>query len=237
LNRFPVEEVAPIANYYIGRVKDKVNNLTESFFWFTGNEEMCDFLTLAKRLKKWREMNIFQVSELMHILHRCGPDNILSEISYDNDIYSMPGPKFSEVTYCTQAEIVVHALANRDFISLDLGSNGFDLSFLQVMRTLSCSKTMGEPFLYFLVILLKKIVKSKYLLEDFSIWPEFALLSRKLADRLEKIIDKNEERLSCIKLLKSWADMLENSYGKRKDGKIKQKTKSKAGQKKKPRRR
>lgn len=235
LNLFLPDEVAPIANLFVGKIKE---GISEAYRWLFRNSIMLEIRTISERLREWRKMNPFQIAELSHLLHSYGPDKILSEIAVDINMYSAPGPKFSDGTqYYSQAEIVLNALMYRN---LKLSkSSGFDTIFFHIINTFICSKEFGYHLFFNFVEFLEMLIKTEYHPQDVTTWPEFASLSRKLADHFDKIKDKEEKqkRLSCIELLRSWADILENSYAKKKMEKSNKKPNQKPNRRKNPKRR
>jgi hypothetical protein len=225
LGRFPVDEVAPIANQSLGKIGSNMG-LSESHRWLLGHHEMLNFSLLMERIRNWRSMNPFQASELIHLIHRFAPDNMLAEVAIDADMYKAPGPNVGDMErYRSQAIVALIGLEIRGDEILPY-SKGFDSALLQILRTLtklgglelssegiSCSKAIFE-----------RIFKKQYLPNDSLTWQEFAALARLLAEKEKKTEQSAKKTESpymrkvshgdlneLISNLNSWAEFLENA--------------------------
>ncbi len=110
LNRFPVEEVAPIANALVGTIKSNVSS-SESFCWLHYHPQLIDFNSLYKRLQKWQSMTFMQVAKLFFLLHKFALNEILMEIA---KMHSSVDTTFDS-SYTCMGQIALFGLANRDF--------------------------------------------------------------------------------------------------------------------------
>ncbi|MGB0563486.1 MAG: NACHT domain-containing protein, partial [Spirulinaceae cyanobacterium] len=86
LNRFSIEEVAPIANASVGTIQDG-GQLSMSYFWLDQHPDLLNIIPLIKRLHEWHNMNPIQVSELVYLLHKLALDEALMEISKIPGLY------------------------------------------------------------------------------------------------------------------------------------------------------
>ncbi|MCP4694233.1 MAG: hypothetical protein GY859_39735, partial [Desulfobacterales bacterium] len=144
LRKFPREEVAPIANDLIGRIKSGIA-LSEAYRWLLRNLGYENIELIASRLTKWDEMNPVALCELIYFLHRSGPDSNLMEIASRSELYSAPGPDFGAgVNYGSQAEVALIGLCDRLRILPD--SPGIDAAFFQILRTMSIRELGPETF-------------------------------------------------------------------------------------------
>jgi NACHT domain len=214
LNRFPPNEVAPIANESVGRLKIGTKGLSESWFWLGFHPELVDTAHLSQRLREWRTMNPWQITELVFLLHWLGPDSVLTEIASDADLYSAPGP--FDVT--AQAEVAMVGFSIREF-GKAASSDGRDLTLLQILRTLSRAGSISteSTFLTSVSRGLEKCIQTP-LPGNSKSWPDFAELSRRVAARLANDATASPDREPAITALNSWADMIQRAI----DAKAKQ---------------
>ena len=107
LERFPRDEVAPIANLLVGKIESDLG-VSESHHWLCDKPKQLDIERLTERLHDWRRMTPFQVAELIHLLHAYGRDSVLAKMASDGDMYTAVGPKFvSGESYSSQAPIAL----------------------------------------------------------------------------------------------------------------------------------
>lgn len=218
LNRFPLDEVAPIANALVGDIRSKIR-LSESHIFLSLNPTIVNIKLLLEKLKTWEDKNPFQLSEIVHLLHKTAPDEILAEIAKMTDLYTSSGPNFgdSEV-YHSQAEIALIGLSSRDF-----DSRQFTEGFTAVFRIVISAFCSSESLLWGSLDTVKNVMLEEFTevltLQNLETKQEFALLARKLATHLKSV--KLEEQLrevreSAIKALKDWANLLEGVKPKEK---------------------
>jgi hypothetical protein len=101
LDRFSKDEVAPIANLFIGKIESNLRT-SGAYSWLHDYPELAEWKLLTKRLQTWQRMNSIQVAELIYLLHADGPDTVLAEIVSDADMYASPGPRFLSIEYNSQ---------------------------------------------------------------------------------------------------------------------------------------
>jgi hypothetical protein len=235
LMRFPSEEVAPIANHSIGKLKSELS-VSESMYWFRDHQELLDITVLSARLREWQRMKPVQVTELIFLLHAFGPEHILAEMALDTSMYAASGLKFENGEYFNlQAEIALAALAIRQ-IDATASSSGVNAALLQILHILLIS----EKFTFWIVFNDTGTSSLKNLStlpppEDISTWPEFASLARRLAERFAEIKDteleretvKLEARDPTVAALNFWADSLDRAIAEREKQQTQSKEKSK----------
>jgi hypothetical protein len=210
LMRFPADEVAPIANRFVGCTQLD-SSVSESYGWLSRNREALQERVLIHRLKLWRETNPFDVGDLNHLLHRLGSNDALKQISADVEMYASPGPSFSmNSTYATQAEVAVLGLRERR-----IGEPGVDATLLEVLRVLSRSSTAQARALEVLAFMLDE--NGDQFPNDNSSWPEFASLlrevSRRLADQQTRVYTKSGFKLA-VDVIESWVNALDRKIAK-----------------------
>jgi hypothetical protein len=73
LQRFPGDEVAPIANEFIGKIRSNWG-ISETHRWFSdnNNNEVLDKQLQFKKLKNWEALSPNGLGELIHLLHAHG---------------------------------------------------------------------------------------------------------------------------------------------------------------------
>ncbi|KOP24520.1 hypothetical protein AMR41_20565 [Hapalosiphon sp. MRB220] len=212
LNRFPAEEIAPIANALVGTIKSSIS-ASESHHWLADHPKMLEVASLTKRLQGWQSMTPMQISELVHLLHRFAPDEMLTKIARNLDLYSSAGPHFdgNGITYFYQAEIALIGLGRRDFNQSS--SEGFKASLRRVIHALFNVESLSWESLHsFQNLLLEK--RDEISISTWNLYEkqEFAFLARQLADHLNTIKlqeSPSEFRESAITALNHWADLLE----------------------------
>ncbi len=245
LERFPAQDVAPIANLFVGKTVSELG-ISEAHRWLHRHPDALDATCLAERLRGWQKMNPGQAAELIHLLHAHGRGNVLAEIASDTDMYAAPRPELAKPTvHGSQAEVALIGLSHRSIRQSDLPD--IDTAFLQVLRTLSDPKNSlasGQEFLISIPMVLEKRGKEGPP-QDAATWPEFASLARGLLERLAKIKvrDPDPDREGAIAALNSWAESLERAIGARArqqtkpESKLRGKTANKRAPKKKPKKR
>jgi hypothetical protein len=218
LFRFPTKEVAPIANALVGTIQSCIST-SASHFWLMDHPNLLDVNALFKRLQAWQSMAFLPISELVYLLHRFAPDEMLTEMAKMADLYCSKGPSFhdSYETYSSQAEIAILGLTQRE---LNLPSSvGFTTSFCQVVHTLLNT----EILFYGILPVLRSFAEKKTTTMSISSWSsdmrqKVASVTRQLAEylRTAKLQEaRNHEAAgickSTIKALNRWADLLEGS--------------------------
>jgi hypothetical protein len=212
LNRFPLNEVAPIANESVGRTMRGGNGFSESLFWLGDHPEFIDAANLFRRLQQWRTMNPGQTVELVLLLHWHGPDAVLNEMASDADLYSALAP----LSFPSQAVVALIGLSARKFDNA-ASSDGVDRALLQILRALSKIENFGTETNVPPIVVANLMTKRTQapLPRDFSSWSEFALLSRGLAARLANMKTPGVGRERAITALNSWADLLQRAIDAR----------------------
>lgn len=218
LSRLPKDEVAPIANRFVGRKQDD-GWLSESFVWLRENKEWIDEKLLAKRLQRWRKMNPLQIAELNYLLHRFASDEVLAMIVSETEMYSAAGSELHEGRYEAQAEIAAIGLESRQ-----IGRRVIDEAFLQILRVLSKLATTSQGTTYSIFRFLYN--NATQFPNDSSIWPEIASLVKQVAIRSKESDGRHRFMIddrSATEVVNSWADALEQAIAER--------TKQKSGSK------
>ena len=135
LERFPTTDVARIANRCVGRCSS-TNGISASHEWLFNHPRHLKEAYLFARLRRWRQMNPFQVAELIHLLHAYGTQQTLTKMAADTSLYRAPGPKFPGMdVYGSQAVIILAGLSRRAM--LRPASRIPEIAFLQLSRTIS----------------------------------------------------------------------------------------------------
>ncbi len=224
-------------NRSLGKIESN-EFLSESYYWLNAYSERFDLSIIAEKLRGWKEMKPFQLTELIFLLHKYGPHSLLIEMAGDKKMYAAPGPRFkSGPEYGHQAEVVLFGLVDRKKIQ---PSPGVDTVFLQILRTLANAKAFQvNSFTFSPLSRFLEQYTEKGFPKKTETWAEFALLARILTGRWRKSekkllgnensmddYHKNEYKKS-ISLLNTWADSLEQEFDKKTKKKAKQKPKSK----------
>ena len=233
LERFPVEEVAPIANLFVGKISRGMG-ISQSHRWLYRHPEGLDVPLLVKRLRGRKRIGPSEAAELTHLLHAYASTNVLTEIASDSKLYAAPSPKRGKGKHHgSLAEVALIGLAHRSISQSDLPT--IDTVFLQILRTLSDQKnplSSEREFVVTLPLFLDKRRKAKPP-KNAATWPEFAALARGLAKRMSKIRSQDPQHENGITALNSWAETLDRiiAEGSKKQIKRKAKVKSKTGRK------
>lgn len=222
LNKFPVEEVASIANSFVGTTQTNIST-SESYRWLANNPNSLDLDSLTKRLQEWHVMNPVQCSEICEIVHHFVTDEVLTEVSRNSDLYHSPGPIFKgggKVNYYSQAEIALIGLSNRDLDSVNC--TGLKTSLRLILKTLQEQDKISSSALF----ALKNFLNGKLYKFSVDTWnvdtkQAFASLAKQLANRIENIGSKCKDELprrkdelisdakAAIAALNKWAKALE----------------------------
>jgi hypothetical protein len=191
LERFPDDEVGPIANSLVGKARD-LKGFSESGFWLALRPQFINEANLLKRLRGWKAMTPNQVTELNYLLHRRGTSDLISQVASDATIYEAPAIGI----YKTQAEIALWALSfpsNSPSILTNIG-----MVLVKILRVLSISEIGSQLFGF--SSLLPRLIPT-----DETVRLECASLVRQLIKQQEK-----QNNIELIKNLKSWAYALES---------------------------
>lgn len=211
LNRFPLEEVAPIANAFVGEIRSNII-LSESYRLLSLNPAVIDINILLKKLQTWQNKNPFQLSEIIHLLHKSAHDKILAEIATITDLYASFGPIFRDnQVYYSQAEIAFIGLLSRDFASRQV-AEGFAAVFRIVMSILCNSESLSWATLHSVERAMVEELTEVLTLQNPETKQEFVLLARKLTTHLKRVkleTDPIKVRERAIKALNNWANLLE----------------------------
>jgi hypothetical protein len=205
LSRFSDDEIAPIANRFVG-CTGVVDCISESYWWLQFNPQAIQERALLERLKQWRDLNPFDASDLIELLHKYGSNDVLQELSVKVEMYESAGPKYLNMTYPTQAEIAALGLQNRE-----IGEPGVDAAFLQTLRVILKSSRVQEHSLRSIGTMLEG--NETRLPNDSSTWPEVAAMLMDLATRVESsftiFAESRPKKLSTV--IDSWIDRLKRA--------------------------
>lgn len=220
LQRFPKEEVAPVANSFVGRISS--NFLSEAYVWLLDNPQNINERQFMKHLREWRKLSPMQICELIHLTHSRGTDELLVYIAVEFDMYKAPGPKFEQnQAYESQAEVALIGLSDKlryrregVFIKPGIGR-----TLLQIFRVLSKQEKFNSSTFFDFGMVFNEHIGFQYTV-DTETRVEFISLSRQLADHLEKqtvLHKRNRKRDVFIRDVKptivglrEWADRLES---------------------------
>jgi hypothetical protein len=211
LERFSSDEVAPIANLYVGQTQGESRN-SEAWYWLLEHPQFLDGVCVARRLRGWRRLRPSQTGELIHLLHARAPDALLAEIAGDADLYAGPGP---EDLAGSQAESALAGLSLRPGVLL--ASTGVEAAWLRILRTFAYVENCDLGLLFRVVVgrFVVERLSSGRLPPTVATWPEFAASARRLAKRLETPKDDWGGAESASRGLNSWADLLERAIAER----------------------
>jgi len=230
LDHFPEEEVAPLANRLLGAIESDIN-MSGSYYWLIDHSNKLDLSLLLEKLRAWKDMNPFQLAELIDIVHIFGSDSLLLEMAADKNMYASPGPTLKNGSkYGNQAEIAIFGIARRKKIR---PSPGVDTVLLQILRILGKQKAFKGSLRTCIPLsgFLEKYTEKGFP-KKVQTWEELALLARTLAEHLPKserpLFGREKYFEKSISLLNSWADSLEQELVKKakKTGKRKAKSKT-----------
>lgn len=93
LGRFPENEVAPLANSFLGKTRSSFDP-SESFTWLNNHPGMLDRPALISRLRDRSKLSPVQTAELNWLVHAYAPDRVLAELASNPNLYLAPGPGF-----------------------------------------------------------------------------------------------------------------------------------------------
>ncbi|MEL7355905.1 MAG: NACHT domain-containing protein [Cyanobacteria bacterium J06560_6] len=220
LNRFPAEEVAPVANALVGATQNSVD-ISESHVWLVEHPAHLEVITLAKRLKLWKSMTPIQVSELIHLIHMFASDELLMDISSDSELYNSEGPIFhkGDEAYHFQAEVALIGLAGSNLERSDL--EGFHTCFRQIAQVLlKAEKLTWDTFNAMRNLLERKNFESLISLQNVDEKQGFASLLKKLSFQMSTVevdngpVSVKEEAINglnqWVKSMESEKDILTN---------------------------
>lgn len=220
LERFPSSEAAPVANALLGSMESE-RDISEAYLWLVNNPEQIAWDFIVPRLREWRELHPAPMAELVHLVHRHGPDVLLSELARDADMYAAPGPQFPGVDYDSQAEVAFAALKSRGPEDWAEVPAGFGAALLRVLRQLSQQADLSRSPLYFIVLPdFTRAPPRAPEPEEVETWLTLASLARRLANRIAAL-DTPQGRLPSetgrtISRLNSWAAWLDRAVAESK---------------------
>lgn len=213
LGRFSADEVAPIANLFVGKSRNEDTG-SESYFWLHGHAQYMDEPTLLDTLQGWRRLHPMQIGEIIYLLHRRGSSEALQWIAKNKDIYESPGPKFwiGEI-YSTQAEMALLGLLGRG--GWDAGLPNIQKSFIQILRVLIAYADSELPKRAFGFRVNRSLtaIRQSFTTANESLRLELISLLRQWIEKLGR--SHHESRSAyfeeAIQALREWADELEQS--------------------------
>ncbi|HVR09213.1 MAG TPA: hypothetical protein VMW75_14280, partial [Thermoanaerobaculia bacterium] len=209
LDRFPSEEIAEIANDFVGTVS-KETGLSGSYRWLFSHPKHINLERLVARYRMWKQLKPMPLSELVYLFHAHGSTQLglLAEAACHGGVYKTKGPTFQDgTTYMHQAEIALMALEERFFSRLSrnkkVSYGGVAAVALPIWRVLATHGWTrfgaGEGLL--------SAIESEVRGQP-AIRREFASLSRKIVTRAASM-PKRESGRSLETRLSSWATLLE----------------------------
>lgn len=212
LGRFAPTEVAAIANSSIGRMEGN-HSYSNSSSWLHSNPKFVDETILLKRIKNWKGMTPFQLTEVSELLHRYGSSAALAEIASYVEMYQSPALKFEPSDqFVSQAErAFIHLLFNEFSSSL-----GFEAVSFQIIHALSKQDFNVNRLisLYILRLFLKHI--PRIIPDNYANRNELSSLLRAWAKQLSKSSSNFEGQdqyfiKANIKGLNAWANALDRA--------------------------
>lgn len=215
LERFRDEEVAPIANYYVGRGLSE-NTAGESFRWLIRRPKVIDFKSVMSRLRKWKELTPLQAYELFALVHCCGPDEYLLKIANDRTIYDATAPSFGYHDQGSQPKLAEQALAwlsHRERSDFKLAA---ETALLQSLRVLSPFDGLRSGVLESVRIIFTKLLHESSP-QSSETWPEFVMLVNQMAAAIKNTDSLFSNPVVIAEVLQKWADRLSNELAQLKN--------------------
>ena len=223
LERFPEQEIASIANSFVGKTKS-AKFLSQSHAWLMAHPNFIDETALVRRLSRWQKMFPTETSELIHLLHRFGSNDALAKMSTNPELHNAPGPtlRSGSEQYGSLAEIALIGLSLRE---LDTPQHIFSDALLQIFRSLvvtALGRDVTWSIRHFLRIRMWKVTSTVKL----EVRKELVSLSRQLARQLK---DEQPHPFAedAIDSLNSWANSLERTLTEDAERRSTSKSKSK----------
>ena len=201
LKRFLFDEVKSIANQSLCENKyfKEHTDLCEAFYWLHRNHSEINLEMLIHLLEDWKNLHPYKLTELLSLVHFCGDDVIINQISNIKKIYS----------------------CENSFLS-----NKYQYENAFLFLALRCKNVKDNPAVYFetLINVLSLIRQNDYslagtfmlsinmLFENLAITDNIGLSLLKkfqeLTHDLKKLITKetnsSEDRKSAIDTLSKW---------------------------------
>ncbi|MFL6211878.1 MAG: NACHT domain-containing protein [Pyrinomonadaceae bacterium] len=232
LQRFPPQEVNPVANRNVGTLTSNLG-LSEAFSWLRDNRDFVDFEVIIERLRGWRKMSPLQIDELFYLAHLYAAPVLLQRLN-DDELYASVGSTLVYGSkYNSQAEIALEALGERN--SREKWQPDLDPILMRIMRVLPETLT-GDAFATFFLAHVIKWRRSSPPPKDITMRAEFHSLARALvaratheisAERTGEIL-RTEVKRGIIEL-KAWIKELKGESGTRsKQAEAKGKTKTRS---------
>lgn len=215
LERFPDDEITPLANKFVGKIKSYFAP-SNSYWWLYKNPSTINMTSLMCRIRQWHTLHPVGLSELVVLAHSHADDNILVKLAQDATLYDTSGPEFlHRVAYDSQAEVALFGLSERLHRKSPIAS-GFEATLLEILKIMVKSKgELPTPAVHAIVWTWGKSSPIRdWMPQDTSILSEFAQLSRRLVNRLGTQSASGRNR-DAISVLNAWADSLERAIAER----------------------
>ena len=113
LEQFPEDEVAPIANRWLGTMPD-AERLSSAFGWLRNRPNRIDEQVHLDKLADWRKIEARPLSELVFLLHLHGDIDPLLALWDYAALCQSDGPSTAHQHYGCQAEIALMGLSERE---------------------------------------------------------------------------------------------------------------------------
>ncbi|HWS85657.1 MAG TPA: NACHT domain-containing protein [Pyrinomonadaceae bacterium] len=206
LDRFPENEVTPIANLAIGTVIGP-HLLSGAYFWLRTHPNNFDEAVVVGKLRARRSMNPRQLSETIRLLHILGSNDLLVRLAANAALYEGPGSTLISGEYHSPAGA---ALIGLNYRRLSTPQHTLNSIFLRVLRALATSEKLNTGQLFFRA-LIRVIDQIKDLPNNTSTLKELASLSSILATRIAGRKPDSYSR-SAVGALNSFAASLESTF-------------------------
>ena len=202
LDRFPPEEVGPIANSLVGTATD-ASGRSLAHEWLRNHPSYLNEPLLLERIREWRELHPTAIGELVHILHMHGCDGSIRELARMPYLYSLQDliRWEGELRYDSQAEVALHGLDERVRLVKGPLPDGCELAFVKILHALFNQRSwfcFGQA-----VGRILRVLSTSQPPADSELRNECIHLARKLAAEFE--IDFPQES----QIVNKYADSLE----------------------------
>jgi hypothetical protein len=184
LNRFPAEEVAPIANSVVGTIRTDLGT-SDAYYWLQSYPERLDRALLREKVFYRTTENPVQLCELIYLAFMSLDIEDLVRLADNAALLSSPGPSFSAFeAYSSQASIAVIALSVR---VNHQPTEGIDRILPRVLDHFLSGHSISREVFQVSRCLMTILLAHNFPMDDG--------LRRELAARVARLIDTAEEHL------------------------------------------
>jgi hypothetical protein len=210
LGRFDIEEVAPIANKYLGRIESNITR-SESYRWLIDHHQNLNSTVILKHFEEWNVMTPTQLEETIYLLYHIAPDEVLERLTEHESLYTT---HFVGWGKDSPSETALTGLFGRTINHPIKGfskiryTRGCTAALLPIMKGLCNARGINHSFFWFADGVFQKAING-HMPRPVSSWPEFSATAKKLVERLSKRKDYKRERKLIINTLNLWAHKLD----------------------------